>query len=231
MMKNSIQLNEIWLWRAPKVCLISFLMLLTTAAFLYPGGTIYEKSLSIYSIQYNFLSDMGRTIALNGSNNFFASSLFLLGLSSAGLVIMLFFLNVWKLFNSNKTIQNLAILGSFFGVLGCICLIGVAFTPVDLFRDPHVAFANWLFRFFFAGALLYTFAIFYNKELPNKLAFGYLIFSIMIISYILINELGPPPSTSKFILAVKVIAQKAILVCFVLAIYFQSTGLKKIFSE
>lgn len=230
-MEKPTKLNKIWLWQAPQICLLSFLILLTVAAFLYPGGTIYQKSLSTYSIQYNFLSDMGRTIALNGTNNFFACSLFLLGLTSAGLVIMLFFLNVWKIFNTNKKVRTLALIGSFFGVLGCICLIGVAFTPVDLFRDPHVAFANWLFRLFFIGSLCYTIAIFLNKELPNKLALGYLIFSIMIISYILINELGPPPSTSKFILAVKVIAQKSILVCFVLAIYFQSVGLKKIFSK
>jgi hypothetical protein len=230
MMKKSIQLNETWLWKAPRICLIIFLIILFIAAILYPGGTIYENDLSSYSIKYNFLSDMGRTIAINGSNNFFSSSLFLLGLTSSGLVIMMFFLNVWRLFSNGKGLKVLAVIGTVFGVLGCISLIGVGFTPVDLFRDPHIAFANWLFRFFFVAATCYTIAIFYNKDLPNKLAIGYLIFSISIISYILINELGPPPSTSKTILAVKVIAQKAILVCFVLAIYFQSLGLKKNFS-
>jgi hypothetical protein len=47
----------------------------------------------------------------------------------------------------------------------------------------------------------------------------------------LINELGPSPSVSKTILAIKVIAQKAILIIFVLAIYFQSTGLRKVFDK
>jgi hypothetical protein len=231
MMKNSIHLNKIWLWKAPRTFLIIFLLILIVAALLYPGGTIYDKEIASYSIKYNFLSDMGRTIAINGENNFFSSSLFLLGLSGAGVVILLFFIQVWRLFSDTKTSKALAIIGTISGVLGCLCLIGVAFTPVDLFTAPHIAFANWLFRFFFLSALAYTIAIILNKELPNQLAIGYLIFSISIISYILINELGPSPSVSKTILAIKVIAQKAILIIFVLAIYFQSTGLKKVFDK
>lgn len=230
-MKNSIHLNKIWLWKAPRSFLLVFLIILIVAAFLYPGGTIDDKEITSFSIKYNFLSDMGRTVAINGENNFFSSSLFLLGLTCAGAVILLFFVQVWRLFSDTKTSKTLAIIGTSSGVLGCLCMVGVAFTPVDLFTAPHIAFANWLFRFFFLAALLYTFAILLNKELPNRLAIGYLIFSISIISYILINELGPSPSESRSILAIKVIAQKAILVIFVLAIYFQSTGLKKVFDK
>lgn len=230
-LENNLKINPIWLWQAPQICLLIFLFLVISAAFLYPGGTLHDAEMATYSFSNNYLSDMGRTIAINGEANFFASSFFLIALTIAGLVIMLFFINARVLFKDTKTMRILALIGTITGILGCLSLIGVGFTPVNLYREPHIFAANWVFRFFFVASLCYTFAIFLKKEMPNKLAIGYLIFSIFIISYILINELGPSPHTSPQILTIKVMAQKIILLCFIATIYLQSVGIKKIYGK
>lgn len=228
MNQHSTKINHFFLLKFPQIGLIVFLILLLIAAILYPGGTILEEQLQVYSFNYNFLSDMGRTHAINGTVNFLSSSIFLLALIIGALSIIGFYIEVQKLFTASPTLRKLAQVGSAFGIMGCIALIGVGFTPVNLYRDLHVDCANWLFRLFFIASLLYSIAIFRQKDLPSQLAIGYLVFSLFIISYILLNELGPSPHESMTMLAIKVIAQKSILICFIVAIYFQSRGLHKL---
>jgi len=228
---NKFKINPLWLWQAPQLCLLIFLALVTMAAFLYPGGTLHDKDMAVYSFSNNYLSDMGRTMAINGDANFFASSFFLLALLIAGSVIILFFIHARPLFSDNKTMRSLSSVGTIMGIMGCLCLIGVGFTPVNLYREAHILSANWVFRFFFIASLCYTLTIFLKKEMPNRLAIGYLVFSLFIISYILINELGPSPSSSPKILTIKVMAQKIILLCFISTIYLQSVGIKKIYGN
>jgi len=193
---------------------------------LYPGSTYRDHLTMGYSFTENFLSDLGRTLTFSGDINFLSSQLFNMSLVLAGGVFALFYLHVRKVFNSDK--QNiLAFIGSFFGILGGISLAGVGITPADLYLNLHIICANWLFRFMFLASLFYTIAIFRHLAFENKYAGGYLVFSMTILIYILISELGPGPKVSHFALVLQVVSQKIILLVLMMAIYIQTLGLKK----
>ena len=223
---NGIEKN-IWLITLPRQVLWLFVVLNIASMLLYPGSTYRDHFTLGYSFTENFLSDLGRTLTYSGGINFLSSQLFNMSLVLAGGVFALFYLHVRKVINSNEQ-KTLAFIGSFFGILGGISLAGVGLTPSDLYLDLHIICANWLFRFMFVASLFYTIIIFRHPIFENKYAGGYLVFSITILIYILISELGPGPKVSHFALVLQVVSQKIILLILMVAIYIQTMGLKKL---
>ena len=112
---NNIEKN-IWLITLPKIALGLFIVFNLVAMFLYPGSTYLNSLSSGYSFTQNFLSDLGRTLTFSGEVNFLSSLLFNMSLIFTGSVFALFYLQVRKVFNSEKQ-KILAFIGSFFGVL------------------------------------------------------------------------------------------------------------------
>ncbi len=221
---------KILLIRLPRITLWIFLGLNILSMLLYPGGTYKNHFTLNYSFSHNFLSDLGRTITFSSKINFFSSQIFNISLIIAGIVYFLFYLNVIKIFQYSKQ-KMLAYIGSIFGMFGGISLIGVGFTPANLYLDIHILFANWLFRFMFLASLLYSIVIYYDSKYKNKYALGYLFFTICILFYIIISELGPSPQINNFALMLQVISQKIILIIFMLAIYIQTLGIEKLNEE
>ena len=217
----------LWLITLPRQVLWLFVVLNITSMLLYPGSTYRDHLTFGYSFTENFLSDLGRTLTFSGKINFLSSILFNISLILAGGVFALFYLHVRKVFNSDKQ-KILAFIGSFFGILGGLCLVGVGFTPSDLYLYLHIVCTNWLFRFMFVASLFYTIVIFRHLTFENKYAGGYMIFTISILLYILISELGPNPKVSHFALVLQVVSQKIILLILMAAIYIQTLGLKKL---
>ena len=80
----------------------------------------------------------------------------------------------------------------------------------------------------FVASLFYTIVIFRHPTFENKYAGGYLLFSVTILIYILISELGPDPKISNIALVLQVVSQKIILLIFMGAIYIQTLGFKKL---
>ena len=195
--------------------------------FIYPGSTYLDNLSPGYSFTRNFLSDLGRTMSYSKEINFLSAQLFNMSLIFAGGVFSCFYLNVWRVFSADNQ-KILALIGSLFGVLGGLSLIGVGLTPADLYLDFHIICATWLFRFFFVASVCYSFVIFRHSQLKNKYAGGYLVFTFSILLYILISELGPDPKISQFALILQVVSQKVILLIFMASIYIQTLGLKKL---
>ena len=223
---NNLQKN-LWLITFPRQVLWLFIILNLAAMVFYPGSTFRDHFSSGYSFTQNFLSDLGRTVTFSQDINFLSSQLFNMSLILAGSVFTLFYLQVRKVFSADDQ-KNLALLGSFFGIMGGLSLMGVGLTPSDLYLDLHIICANWLFRFMFIASLLYTIVIFRHSTFKNKYASGYLIFTITILLYIIISELGPGPKVSHFALVLQVVSQKIILLIFMGAIYIQTLGLQKL---
>ena len=223
---NNIGKNS-WVITFPRQVLWLFIILNIAAMLFYPGSTYRDNLTSGYSFTENFLSDLGRTLTFSGEINFISAQLFNMSLILAGAVFTLFYLHVRKVFNKENP-RALAFIGSFFGILGGLSLVGVGLTPADLYLDLHIICANWLFRFMCIASLFYTVVIFRHSTLKNKYAAGYMVFTISILLYILISELGPDPKISHFALVLQVVSQKIILLIFMVAIYIQTLGLQKL---
>jgi len=219
--------NNLWLIILPKMVLGLFIVFNVFAMFFYPGSTYLNNLSSGYSFTQNFLSDLGRTLTFSRKVNFLSSQLFNMSLILAGGIFSMFYMYVRKVFNIENQ-RTLAFIGSFFGILGGLSLIGVGLTPADLYLEIHIVCATWLFRFFFVASLCYSIVIFKHTQFENKFAAGYLVFTLSILLYILVSELGPDPKISQFALVFQVVSQKIILLILMAAIYIQTLGLQKL---
>ena len=223
---NNIERN-LWLITLPRMVLGIFIVFNIIAMFFYPGSTFLNNSSLGYSFTQNFLSDLGRTMSFSGEINFFSAQFFNMSLILAGVVFTFFYFHVRKVFLEDNQ-QFIALIGSVFGILGGFSLIGVGITPADLYLEFHIICATWLFRFLFIASIFYSIVIFRNDQYENKYASGYLIFTFSILLYILVSELGPDPKISQFSLILQVVSQKIILLIFMVSVYIQTLGLKRL---
>jgi len=218
-----------WLINFPKSTIIFFIIFNILAMLSYPGGTIHNTTTSGYSFITNFLSDLGRFISWNGNHNYFSSLFFNTSMMITGFVFSIFFIQIRYIFNiKNGLINWISIIGTICGIAGGYSMIGVGLTPSDLYFDQHVLFANWLFRFFFLSAICYTIIIYKSDLIETKYAIGYCIFAFLILFYIFLSELGPNARENMSALYLQVIAQKSILLCFIITIYSQTKGLESL---
>ena len=225
---NNINKKQ-WLVDGPWATMIIFIILNIMAMVFYKGGTLHNQNSIGYSFFNNFLSDLGRVVSHSGNINFHASLCFNMAMLIAGFSLSMFFYMIPTLFTKHKNpIYLLSIIASIFGILGSFSMIGVGFTPSDLFFSAHVLFAHWLFRFFVIAAFLIAITIYKSPDFNNKYAVGYIVFALVIFSYVLFNEFGPLPYKDSWSLYIQVVLQKAILLCFFIAVIIQSKGIKQI---
>jgi len=195
--------------------------------WVYPGGHIHNHLSLGYSFTLNFFSDLGVHTAYNESPNFLSMGIFIIALTFVGLTFTVFYMGLPQLFTENKLNYKLATLGSIFGCMGGVCLIGTAFTPADLVLDPHIFFANNIFYAFAATAFFYMVAIFKSDKFPNQMALGYGLFFLSIVLYITVLEFGESPRSNQTALIFQVVTQKLIVFIFCISIPLQTVGLDR----
>jgi len=219
--------NELILIQLPRWVVLLFVILMMIAMMVYPGGQIHNDASIGYSFTNNFFSDLGTHTSYNGSPNFLSMGLFMIALTLVGITFSIYYVTLPQLFSNDTLNYRLATLGSFFGFLGSVCLIGTGFTPADLVLDEHVFFANNIFYSFCVTALCYTVAIFRSSQFDNQMALGYGIFFMLIVLYIGVLEFGDSPRSNPTALKIQVVTQKIIVFVFCLSIAHQTIGLKR----
>lgn len=215
--------KKFWVLKMPKYAMVTFALFNLVAMYFYPGGTIGDSNTSGYSFTQNFFSDLGNSISHSGENNIISFILFNFSLSLCGLTFTILFFSIRTAFNASV----LNFLATLFGIIGGLSCIGVAFTPADLLLEPHIFFANGIFRGLCIASVLYSILIYKNNNLDNKYAYGFIIFGIMVLIYISISEFGPNPRVNPNALKLQVISQKMITLWLFLSIYIYSIGLGK----
>jgi len=215
----------------PQICVYVFIVFNILGMYFYRGGTYFNVNNPGYSFTKNFFSDLGRFVSFSGDANWISFFLFNSCVIFSGIVFVLFYLNFYKLFMKDKLNRNLAMAGTCFGILGSLCLVGVGLTPADLIFDPHDSFATWTFRLFFPCTLLYSIALFRSPHLKNSMAFGYLAWSLFVISYVLVSELGPPSTESNTALVFQVVSQKIIVFAYIINIFYQTYHIKLLYKN
>ena len=221
--------NSLFIVYLPRIMVGVFLVLQFVGMLYYPGGTIWSESTDEYVFTLNYFSDLGRYQAHNGEPNYLSMILFALSLSLVSVTFILHYISVLVFFKNDSKPFNalLALIGTLFSFLGAICLVGTALTPSDLVLDPHVFYANNIFHSFLVTSLLYTIVIYRSELIQNKYAIGYAIFFLSILSYVIILHFGPGPRESEAALIFQVVAQKMIVVIFILSVVYQTFGLNK----
>ena len=215
--------TKFWILEMPKYSIALFVILNILAMVFYPGGNIHDPEQIGYLFTRNFFSDLGTTVSYSGAHNTVSCILFNTSLCICGFTFIVLFYKVKNLFKL-KALSNLA---TFFGIMGGVSFIGVAFTPADLLLDPHILFAHGIFRSLLIASILFTILIFKTKDFDNKYGYGFIVFGIMVLAYVLVSELGPNPRSNPTALLIQVISQKIIAFWLLLSIYIYSVGLGK----
>ena len=215
--------NRVFIVQMPRLGVILYLIFTSISIIFYAGGTVRNPDTLGYSFTQNFFSDLGKL----STDNFLAMIFFSGSLFVVGITFSIYFYYLMKSY-SNDSLGIIAKIGSGLGIIGAICFIGVGFTPHNVLFTPHIFFVNWAFRSFLLSSLLLSIALFKDVRVPSRYGVGYLFFATSIFFYILVLEFAPKPELSEISLIFNVLAQKAIVLIFLLSVLYQSFGNSKL---
>ena len=212
------------------------------AMYVYAGGSSSNPENTGYDFFRNYLSQLGRIRAVNGENNLISFRVWTSGMATTGLIFIIYYITLPTFFKEKK----IAILGSFLGVISCMCFILTGITPGDVIlnlshysnpdlsintiyvKDLHKFFANNIFYFGLLSSLIYSYVIYQSKEIDSIYGMGYYSFSVIIFLYVLILIYGPSPFSSESALMFQVTAQKIVSISWVMCTFILSVGIKNI---
>ena len=210
------------LGKTTRIMLLSYLGLLTLAAFFYGGGNYVEKQTPYYNFFKNFISDLGRTTSHSGDDNSVSIVLFSIGMFVQLVAVLIYLVKAADVFSTE--FPKISLLAKLSAVFGSVSLLGVVLTPADVpaLYSLHIFFANSVFN----GALItlgiYSY-LFYSKGLKN-VTFALFICSIVILGYIIFLEIGPAPWKSIESLTLHATYQKISVLSLVATVWIMSKG-------
>ena len=190
----------------------------------FPGGTILDHNTRGYNFFNNFFSELGRWRTFNGETKWISFIGFEIALMLQAAAIFIFnfkFLDTTNSIRLNATAYYTAL---FCGSLFPLFLIGIAFTPCDLYLPYHMLFVRIGFGMLLPLSFAYTVLIRQHHLLPNK--YGNIMFSIVIAIglYLVMIFFGPNPHKVAY---VQQTSQKIIVYSMVLSLLYLSIGCKK----
>lgn len=173
-----------------RIMVIYFIIINSIAIYLFPGGSLYDSTLTTYSFSENFFSDLGVYENVRGQQNFISSYLF-----NSTMVVMglscLSFIFVPRLFRANKYAYICSLIGSAISIISGFCFLGVGITPADLYFHQHVFFVIVGFRLMVPALMFMTFAFFFSPA-SNKYAAASILFLLSITIYSVFETSNPP---------------------------------------
>lgn len=157
---------ETWIkiWRAGFIVsffgVTQFVLCCIIAMAQYPGGTMLDSTTTGYDLSENYLSDLGREVALNNEPNpgrfLFNGSLVLLGICS----LPFFMFMPTHAYDRTGWLILSAVIGTF----AAVAIICLGSYPCDLSPIAHfVALFVWLVAIFFASSI-HAIALLTSKE-------------------------------------------------------------------
>lgn len=208
-----------------------FVIVTILAMLFYSGGHAGDDTVQGYTFFRNFFSDLGLTVAHSGDPNTISAILFFFALNVAGLGLLAYFITIPNFFFGSLVGKVLSVLGSLAGIISGVSYMGVAFTPADIYLDPHIIFVQWAFTAFFVSALIYTIAIFITRKLPYWMGFVYIGFTVCLAAYLWLIFVGPEGITGEQNLIIQVTGQKLIAYAGIISTLILAVGQRKLIAE
>ncbi len=190
-----------------------FMLITFIAMFFYPDG---------YSFTEDYFSYLGTTVNVKtGSPNNISRVLFLIACVVAGVSLIPFWIVITTLFTESKFMRYISLFGSIIGAISSVFLMGVGIYAENTHYFLHSSSAKMFFLFFIIAILTYSFAILLNSEYQNIYSFIGIVFSITIITIIIILYVF------RYSIQISVITQKIIVYGFCLWAVLQISNVWK----
>ncbi len=190
--------------------LLTVVVALTGAAmWLYPGGTPLDPHTVGYRFTQNFLSDLGMTVAYNGTSNRLGASCFIVALCTLVAASARVLWMVLRAYALSPVARRFTKAAGALAFVVCTAFVGVAATPENSAMPLHVSFTLFAFRVLPFVALAVSLATIKEPTLPRRVSVGWLGLTVTLTAYALLLGWYPDLRTQA-VLMVQVIAQKAI---------------------
>ena len=203
-----------------------FVLLTFVAMFFYPGGTYVDPAARGYSFFHNFFSDLGRTRVLSGASNTVSAALFMIALTLAGLGLASFFLAMPRFFRRSPLPRWLSRLGSAAGLVSGLSFVGVAWAPVNLAGGLHRLLVQVAFLAFFIAVLFYIAAILRTGAYPNRYAWVFGLFVLLLAAYLVLLFFGPSIELRRDMI-IQATGQKIIVYAAIIAASILANGARR----
>ncbi|MFX1341307.1 MAG: hypothetical protein ACFFAL_01290 [Promethearchaeota archaeon] len=154
---------------------IQFIIITAIIMLIYPGG---------YNFFLNSFSQLGQAVtnSVPTPQNWF---LFAFTCTLVGACSILFWLAIRTLFTSNQRLFYLSWVGTILGFLAAVFVSSLAIFAMDVFSTLH-GYSTYAFFFFISSAIIvYTIAIFLNKDYDNLYAIIGIIVAILAYTYLI----------------------------------------------
>lgn len=177
----------------------------------YPGGTALDARTIGYSLDQNFLSDLGMTVAYDGRANTLGAALFLASICA---MVVAFGNALWhfvKRYSAIPASRRMAQAAAIAAIIVSVSFVGVGLTPENRVMSWHVAFTLLAFRLAPLVPCLLALAAFRAPPSVRREAIGWVALTIVMIAYLLLLTFGPATSTESG-LRTMVVAQKLVTV-------------------
>lgn len=210
------------IWPLIRVAILWFVVCAAASMWFYPGGTRLNPDTEGYSFTQNALSDLGRTVARNGEPNPVSSTLFILGLTPAGLGLSVFFIALLPLMsNRSRTLAWLGRIGCLAGIIAGVAYVVVAWAPANRLPAEHVLAERTAFRSFLVASVLLGIVTAGSRTFRFRASAVWWSFGALLLGFILIGIFGPSRRTEAGLI-VQTLAQKAIVFSALVIVAFQS---------
>ncbi len=220
---NQKQNWQQWCFKIGILGAVQFLLGTLLAMIIYPGGTIHEPHLEMYSFTANYFSDLGRTKTFDGTSNMLTHLLFKTTLTIGGLCLIAFFIALPSLFK--RSISKFFIfVTSLLGIFSALCYLGIANVPWNINYSGHVYFVKMGFISFLMMTIGFTSAILSERDYPKRYAWAFLFFGIILFVQIVIMFFGPRAWRSNDALLLQAVAQKVVVYAEIICMLYQSFG-------
>ena len=197
---------------------IQYIILIFIAMLFYTGGTEDNPKVPGYSFWGNSLSDLGRTIAYSGRINTISMIIFSITLIIWAISIIPFFMALRFSFLQDKLQKKLTSIGLIFGIITGISLIGIAFTPDDILDNFHMIFVYIGYTSLFIAGLLYSIAMYLNKQFPKIFMYLFTIFTVVHFITSMMGLVGLASALTLMVIGQK-IGRYTTVVCFAIVSY------------
>lgn len=170
-------------------CILYVILIFVAIAF-YTGGNPVNNNAPGYSFWQTSLSALGSSISYSGADNTISMIIFTIATSIFGFSFFPLFAALPSLFNDTKKQKNHSVIGSIFGIIGGITMIGIAFTPSNLFIVAHMIFVYIGYTSISVIGILYSIALNMNEKFSNTYTIAIVIFTIVWEICIIIMLIG-----------------------------------------
>jgi hypothetical protein len=211
-----------WAYFFQMIGCAQYILFTILGMFFYAGGTYLDPNVPGYSFFSNFISDIGRIVAYSGESNFIAFLFFSIAFFIVGVSLIPAFIAFPGFFKNNRNLKLISIIGSVFGIFTAFCFSGITFAPADINPVGHRFFVYGGFLSGLFPSIFFTINIILKRDYPNIFGLNFMIFTIILIGYVILLFAGPNN------LIIQVTGQKVVMYSFAMCLFIHGYGAWKL---